>query len=336
MNLDNNKMLQEELCVHFDTNEHRIPIDVFLTTGSSICKISKDFNKKFFDNHLSPEIYVVPPKNGGFIEFFNFVIINHPFEIGVSSWLCNLLLKRYTDKKLMDWIELGGNLTLDELENEVKRIKNCTDNFLMNTKVALKLYVNSLQRFIISDSDKLRTWEITPQEFRNSFEAKNNFYESCLQPKTGIKGIGVSKKHIFPVKRNDFSSQIVRLPLTEDDVYYKLQKIIITNPTIVDDNTPWTGRIASNSKKITFFMEDENFKDMLIKGLSPIKASNLDDEMLVYLEYRTTHGNNLRSKQRISAKVVYKFNDKVLQPIPGDIKIDIPQHNNNPQQLNLI
>ena len=83
-------------------------------------------------------------------------------------------------------------------------------------------------------------------------------------------------------------------------------------------------------------MEDENFKDRLIKGLSPIKASNLDDEMLVYLEYRTTHGNNLHSKQRISAKVVYKFNDKVLQPIPEDIKIDIPQHNTNPQQLNLI
>lgn len=236
----------------------------------------------------------------------------------------------------MEWIELGGNLTLDELENEVKRIKNCTDNFLINTKVALKLYVHSIQRFILSDSGKLSTWEITPQEFRNSFEAKNNFYESCLQPRTGIKGIGVSKKHIFPVKRNDFSSQIVKLPLTEDDVYYKLQKIVITNPTIVDDNTPWIGRIASNNKKIKFFMEDENFKDRLIKGLSPIKASNLDDEMLVYLEYRTTHDNNLRSKQRISAKVVYKFNDKVLQPIPDDIKIDIPQQNANPQQLKLI
>lgn len=336
MNIANNEIMQEELCIHFDTSEHRIPIDVFVTTGSSIHKISKDFNKKFFDNHLSPEIYVVPPKNGGFIEFFNFVVINHPVDIYISSWFCNLLIKRYTDKKLTEWIDIGANLTLDELEKEIKRLKNCKDNFLLNTKIALKLYIIALQQFIQSNSDKLKEWNITPYEFRNSFEAKNSFYESCLQPNTGIRGLGFSRKHRFPVKRNDFSSQIVKLPTTEDDIYYKLQKVIITNPTIVDDNTPWTGRIASTNKKITFYMEDENFKDKLIKGLSPLKESNLDDEMLVYFEYRTIYGKNLRSKQVVSAKIVYKFNDKILQPIPEDIKIDIPQQNANPQQLKLI
>ena len=336
MNVDGKKILQEELCVHFDTNEHRIPIDVFLTTGSSIHKISKDFNKKFFDNHLSPEIYVIPSGNGGFIEFFNFVIANHPLEVGISSWFCNLLIKRYSDKKLMEWIDIGANLTLDELEKEIKRLKKCKDNFTLNTRVALKLYISSLQKFILSSSDKLKEWNITPQEFRNSFEAKNSFYESCLQPNTGIKGIGFSRRHIFSIKRNDFSSQIIKLPMTEDDIYYKLQKVIITNPTIVDDNTPWTGRIASTNKKITFYMEDENFKDKLIKGLSPLKESNLDDEMLVYLEYRIIHGKNLRSKQVISAKIVYKFNDKILTPIPENIQIDIPQQDVNPQQMRLI
>lgn len=336
MNEKNNEVLQEELCVHFDTNEHRIPLDVFLATGSSIHKISKDFNKKIFDNHLSPEIYVIPPKNGGFIEFFNFIVINHPVEVCISSWFCNLLVKRYTDKKLTEWIDIGTNLTLDELEKEIKHLQKCKDNFILNTKIALKLYINLLQRFILSNSDKLKEFDITPQEFRNSFEAKNNFYESCLQPNTGIKGIGFNRKHVFPIKRNDFSSYIIKLPVTEDDVYYKLQKVIITNPTIVDDNTPWTGRIASTNKKITFYMEDENFKDKLIKGLSPLKESNLDDEMLVYLEYRTIYGKNLRQKQIISAKIVYKFNDKFLLPIPENIQIDIPQQNANPQQLNLI
>lgn len=336
MNVENDKTLQEELCIHFDTNEHRIPIDVFVTTASSIHKIAKDFNKKFFDNHLSPEIYVIPPKNGGFIEFFNFIVINHPIETYISSWFCNLLIKRYTDKKLTEWVDIGANLTLDELEKEIQRLKNCKDSFLLNTKVALKLYIITLQQFIQSNSDKLKELNITPQEFRNSFEAKNNFYESCLQPNTGIKGLGFSKKHIFSVKRNDFSSQIIKLPMTEDDVYYKLQKVIITNPTIVDDNTLWIGKIASNNKKIKFSMDDEYFKDKLIKGQFPIKSSNLDDEMLIYFEYRTIHDSKLRSRLSISAKTVYSFNNKEIHPLPDNIKEEIPQQYENPNQMRLI
>ncbi len=70
--------------------------------------------------------------------------------------------------------------------------------------------------------------------------------------------------------------------------------------------------------------------------LSPLKESNLDNEILVYFEYRTISDKNLRSKQVVSTKIVYKFNDKILQPISEDIKIDIPQQNANPQQLKLI
>ena len=129
---------------------------------------------------------------------------------------------------------------------------------------------------------------------------------------------------------------LYQIPLTEDDVYYKLQKVIITNPTIVDDNTPWNGRIAYNNKKIKFSMDDEYFKDKLIKGMFPFKSSNLDDEMLIYFEYRTIHDSNLKSRLSISAKTVYSFNNKELHPVPNNIKEEIVQNDENPNQLKLI
>lgn len=336
MNKENDDVLQEELCIHFDTDEHQIPLDVFLTTGMTVGKISKEFNKKFFDNKITPEIYVIPPKNGGFMEILNLIVSTHPIEVGISGWFLNFLLKRYTDKSIKEWADKVGCAAFDEIEKEIKRVLEAKDNMLMDAKIALKLYMYSLSSFILTDTETLRKWDITPMEFRDSFEAKNNFYESCLQPNTGIKGIGCSRKHCFAVKRSEFSKHITKLPSTEDDVYYKLQKVIITNPTIVDDNTPWTGRLASNNKKITFHMKDDNFKDKLIKGLCPIKSSNLDDEMIVYFEYRTLYGKNLKPRQVISANIVYSFNQKQLLPIPEGLKIEIPQKNENPTQMNLI
>lgn len=333
---EKNNVIKEELCIHFDTDEHQIPLDVFLVTGSTINTITKEFNKKIFAGKISPKIYVVPSKNGGFIEIFNLFVTEHPLEIGVSSWFLNFILERYTDRSIKGWADKIANLAFDEIEKEIERIKKTKDNALMNTKIALKLYIYSLCSFISSDTDSLKKWQITPSENRNLFMAKNEFYESCLQPNTGIKGIGFNRKHYFSVKRTEFSNHIAKIPLTEDDVYYKLQKVIITNPTIVDDNTPWNGRIACNNKKIKFSMDDEYFKDKLIKGMFPFKSSNLDDEMLIYFEYRIMHDSNLKSRLSISAKTVYSFNNKELHPIPSNIIEEIVQNDENPNQLKLI
>ncbi len=336
MNHKNEESFQEELCIHFDTDQHQIPLDVFLTTGISINKISKEFSKKFFDNKLNPEIYVVPPENGGFLEILDLIVSNHPVEVAVSGWFLNFLSERYTDNSLKAWADKTGCLIFDELEKEIKRILKAKDNMLMDAKIALKLYMYSLSNFILADINTLKNWNMTPREFRDSFEAKNNFYESCLQPNTGIKGVGCCRKHYFAVKRNEFSNHITKLPANDDDVYYKLQKVIITNPTIVDDNTPWTGRLVSSNKKITFYMKDENFKDKLIKGLCPLKSSNLDDEMLIYFEYRTVYGKNLKPRVITSANIVYSFNEKQLIPIPDGLMIELPQKDENPAQMKLL
>lgn len=71
-------------------------------------------------------------------------------------------------------------------------------------------------------------------------------------------------------------------------------------------------------------MDDEYFKDLLAKGLCPIKETNHIDEMIINFEYRTIQNQNMSKTNKISAHKVYFFNDKEIAPIPNGLSIDIP------------
>lgn len=329
-----NNVISDNFCVHFNTEEHRILIDVFVTTAGSIHNISKEINQKLFNNKLTPEIYIIPAENGGFIEWLNFQMINHPAEIIIGKFLVDFILKRISDKDLTEWAKEVLGTTWDEGIKELEKIKNDTENFVLNTEIAFKLYLYTITKFLFSDTLKLKQWNINPQDFPSAFIAKNKFYETCLQPNNGIKGIGYTKEHSFPVKRNEFTSYMTKVHV-DDDVHYKLQKIIITNPTIVDSDDPWIGRNIIQNKKIKFNMDDIYFKQLIMGGQCPIKSTNQDDEMIAYFEYRTIYQENMKTKQIISAKKVYQYNDRIFDDIPNTLQLDHDYDFSDTDQPNL-
>lgn len=56
----------QELCIHFDTNEHRISLDDFVTTVSSYEIIANNIAESVFDIKKGVKIYILPPKAGSF------------------------------------------------------------------------------------------------------------------------------------------------------------------------------------------------------------------------------------------------------------------------------
>ncbi len=333
MNLTKSK-LSDDLCIHFDTDEHRIPVDVFVNTATSVLGISREMNKKLFNNKLKTEIYIIPAEHGGFIELLNYSIQNHPAEIIVGKFIIDFILKKVSDRDIKDWAEKILGIVWDEFVDELKKIKNDTESFALNTKIAFYLYLYIIKMFLFSNTETLNKNKIHPQDFPNSFIAKNKFYETCLQPNNGIKGIGYLKEHSFPVKRNEFTSYMAKVHVN-DDIHYKLQKIIITNPTIVDSDDPWIGKSITQNKKIRFNMDDIYFKKIIMEGQCPIKSTNQDDEMVAYFEYRTIHYENMKKRQIISAKKVYQYNDRIFDKIPETLHFDSDYDFAEDNQLNL-
>lgn len=335
MSENQNNKISQEMCVHFDTNEHQIPVDLFVTTACSIEKISKELNKKVFNNKLSSQFYIMAPQKGGVIEWLNCVLINHPTEIGVGTFILNFISLRYTNKSLKEWAEKVLKISFDELEKEVKSLNTKKNEVIINSKIAIKLYIYAVFSFLFGDNDDLKKQNILPINFQSSFEAKNSFYERCLQPNNGVKGVGFEVKHKFPIKRNAFAKYIAKISPRDDDVYYRLQRIKVSNPTVDDSQTLWTGKIVPTNKTIKFSMDDEYFKDLLAKGLCPIKETNHIDEMIINFEYRTVQNRNMSKTTKISAKKVYFFNNKEISPIPTGMVIDIPITEENLNQFAL-
>ncbi len=334
MEQNKNNFLSDNLCIHFDTNEHKIPIDVFVAAVNSVHNISKEISQKLFDNNIKAEIYIIPAEKGGFIEWLNYLLINHPAEIIIGKFGADFILKRISDKDLENWGKEILGIAWDECVRELKKIKENSENFALNTEIAFKLYLYAITRFLFYDTAKLKQWNINPQDFPAAFIAKNQFYETCLQPNNGIKGIGYTRNHSFPVKRNEFTSYMAKVHV-DDEVYYKLQKVVITNPTIVDSDDPWIGKIITQNKKIKFNMDDTYFKKLVMGGLCPIKSTNQDDEMIAYFEYRTIHYEDMKTKRIISAKKVYQYNDKIFEKIPDTLHFDFNYDVSNIDQPNL-
>ena len=60
------KSQTQELCIHFDTEEHRIGLDEFVLTVSSYETIANNIAESIFDIKKGVKIYILPPKAGSF------------------------------------------------------------------------------------------------------------------------------------------------------------------------------------------------------------------------------------------------------------------------------
>lgn len=329
------KIVSDDINIHFDVLEHSVSLDVFKQTAFSLEKIAKNLNRSLFNNSLDVIIYISAPKKGSVLEILNLILINYPAEVLITTYLSNLISKRFFNKSITEIVDNLGNKFIDTSIDETNRLNSTKNEISINIEIALLLLKEAILNIFKYNNEELEKYDINGKTTKKIIEAKNDFYKVCIKSENNIKALGFDNTDNFPIKKKEFMSHIVDLDNLSNSIY-KLHKVIIVSPVIVDgDNGVWRTKILGNNNSLSFFMDDEDFKNSIFSGTRPIKITNKDDELTVYVEYKTYTDEKGRLKEKRSAIKVYSYNNTEIAPIPKELQFDIPNKKRNPNQFNL-
>ncbi|GEM_PF-3388413 len=314
----------KELCIHFDTDEHQITLDLFEQTLNSYKIISNDIAENIFDIKSGFKIYVLPPKNGGFKILLK-IIMENPAILGMASaltydvivGLVKGLTKNLNNDKFKDGFtpELGAEVLGETIQGFVSKTASEVETLDAKIKSEYK-------------SKKNINIDIAKKE-------KADFYGSCIKNKN-IKGIGFSNEHIFPLKRCDFVARAIPPTIKPLPERIELKELIIVKSVNTDEKLQWDFKDANTNESFSASIEDNDFNTMILNGQCPLKRKATPDKILALVKFYKKLENGKEKKDAYIVSEVYKFNRKKLKERPKGLRINKPKREKtNPDQLHL-
>ena len=290
----------ETLCVHFDTENHYITLDEFVQTLNTYEKIAKNFTEDLLEVKNGVKVYVLPPKNGGFV-------------ITIALWLTGTVAATI----------LSAILT-PEIQGLVKGLTKNSKKFPNGYELGTggEILGEMITGFIEQTSDEIKDLEKYIPEKKNidiAIKAKADFYNMCSRDKK-IRGLGFSEEHNFPLKRSDFISRAVAPTVKPLPVKEELRELIVVKPVNVDEDLQWDLKDKNTKESLTVKMQDEDFKAMLLNGQCPQRQYATPDIITARVEFHDNLKNGKESKSEHIITDVYLFNNKPLKPIPKNLK----------------
>lgn len=236
-------MKQSLIQFHYDVEEHYISSDQFIRAINCSKAVLDDVNRYCFNNKLKYQIVVAPPQPGTLLET---LIVTGGVAGGavLGEFTCGYL-EGLLGKSVKDIAIDFGKETKDALSERRRIISN--------------ILAESAVNFIRKSPKELQKLDTPFLEFRDSLEAKNNFYTSChLNNK--IKGLGFDSSSSFEIKAQNFPKFIMPVPdEPEDDVWLsEISRVTIHSPNwIRSDSRQWKG--SEKGTTVFFSIEDETF-----------------------------------------------------------------------------
>lgn len=276
--------------LHFDTKENYLTIEEFQTFYKVVSDIIENMNEEICFSKLEYKLVIIPPKEGSFLDTIGILV-----PVGFVVWT---VLISDVGKGFIRG--LTGKEPEYHAEDIGKFIKDFVITFLKKEKI---------------DNSEIN--------ITKSLEAKNLFYNTCINSNY-INGVGFDDTHNFPISRDQFPQYIVKLTEEEkeEEDFCKYHTVIIVSPVIVENSKQqWNAKIKETDLKITFYMEDEKFKNDCLKGKYPFRKSANDDEMVVKVKYSPIKNKDGRLKSVVK---VYSFNDQKIESLPNDAVFDQP------------
>ena len=327
---ENINKYSQDFFVHFNVSDQKLTIEEFYQTAKTVQNLTDIFNQLFFDSAPTFAVYVRPPRNGSFIETFIISAVG-----SATVWVLKEIFKEYFSG-FFD--ELAGK----ELNNlgikHAQIIKNFLSSDLHSTKADIQSVVaittDAVRSFLSQDIHNKKLKQISRHLPIEATITKNQFYTTCANSQQ-IKGVGFTEQDFFPIKKEKFMNYVIATPLDMDyiETRYELQEITIVSPVNVEESdVKWRGEDKNTHQKITFAMHDKNFREKFLQGAFPLKQTKRDDEMLVYIAYRTTFYPNKKPQTTKEAIKVFRFNNQILDKVPTGIKLNIQNLTINPQQ----
>lgn len=331
----------QEFVIHFDVSSHRLTIDEFYETAKTIQTITDGFNELLFARKPTVEVYVRPPEKGGLVEVLELIIKEHPLVpvvvVPVGLLFLEGIIKDITGKNIGEMGQTFSAETRKIIQDMVTSTSNDLQQLKVDIPIGLELLKGSVEAFLQKEPQEIKKIEGSSKIPLDASLAKNKFYTMCA--KSGrIKGLGFSREHKFPIKQQDFIKHVVAEPIQTDVIQkrYELHEVTIIAPVNVQDSqVQWKTKDKRTGRRVSFLMEDDNFRKEFFGGLYPLKETKKDDEMLVYVEYITTIRPDGKKHEKRQAIKVYRFNEREISPVPNDIKLNVKNLTANPSQSTL-
>jgi hypothetical protein len=278
--------------IHYDVDNHFIPMSDFLTASHSAQKIIDDLNRQILGGQLRYKLVVIPPTEGTFLKTVGIVavtLVANAMVVPVASDYVLGAFEGIAEHKPSDYGKDHGralrDLTVGFFSKEVEELEKCVPHEL------------NLDR---------------------AFKSKTDFYRSC-QANDDIKGLGFDNTRNFPIRHGDFKHHMSKdrtRPLDSDFVLYDA---ILTSPVTEDKNFQWDFEDTVTGQKISAHMRDEAFKKGVLSGKYPIKQSKKSDVLKILVEYKKQEVNGEIKNKETCVETVYSFNDKTITPIPTNL-----------------
>lgn len=293
--------------IHYDVQEHSLDINVFIAAAQGVEIITGDIGEIITGNKIKYKIVILPPEEGTFRQFIGIALLS--LLAPIAPEIGSGVVKGLTGKGIGEWSEKGAEC-----------LKECVISWLEKEDSELQQILNGLPKDI---------------DLSKSIKAKNDFYITC-QNNPEITAIGFTEEDNFPVKRENFmnhvSESLFNKNLPPPLTIYKLHKLTIVSPVIMNSNAKWRVIIDTEGDRIrNMAMEDNDFFEDVLAGKYKIKESELNATMDALVRYEAINGSDKYNS--FSIVTVYRINEIVIAKIPENIHFDESSLNKDPQQL---
>lgn len=312
------------LPIHFDLPAHAIPLGTFVRTAQQAEAIIRSLNKELFDGKLKYEILVLPPQEGTFLTKLGIYLVGSAWIAVVWTILESDIGKGFiqglTTHEPAYWAEQAGEairemiVSEDDLES-VEDISEQTKDDETKCFAAANILVEAIISFLQKDAAELESIGITTTRFRDSFAARNEFYEACIEVPE-IRAVGFEDKPVFPIKRSDFTRlQIPLSPEKDENDQPWITGIVdlkVTSPNWEkeDRQRSWKGKNAQGQER-HFRIEDEHFWGL-------VKAKKLNTHIIDTIKVQWAFQEKDKKPKNFRVLRVLEFNGDILSKALDD------------------
>lgn len=242
---------------------HAIPLATFVRTAEQTEAVIRALSGVLFQGELRIELVVLPPEEGSFRARLGVWVAAGLAAVwaGIESDVGKGLIRGLTGEEPAHWSQLLGEKVrwiVEDLTDPDQRPVPDEEEF------AARVVSEIATSFLSRDNDDLARAGIGQRQFREAFEAKNEFYRACVDAPQ-VRAIGFSEEADFPIQRSDFVRLQTVLPAKEDDDvdhpwFAETTTVKVTSPNWDrnDRGRRWKGRDQQGRDRL-FLIEDEGF-----------------------------------------------------------------------------
>jgi hypothetical protein len=311
------------LPIHFDLPSHAIPLETFVRTAEQAEAIIISLNRELFDGKLRYEILVLPPQEGTFKSSIGVHLLGGWIAVWTftESDIGQAFIRGLTLEEPAHWAEKIGSaireqIVSDDDDETVGEADDASVDHGTKGHAAAEFLVDVAKSFLQTDVAELESVGITTTRFRDSYSARNEFYDACAAT-PDIRAVGFEDGPVFPIDRSEFARlQVVLPPLKDDDDepwHTDIVDLKVTSPNWEreDRQRSWKAKDAKGRERL-FRIEDEQFW-----GLA--KAERLNIHIMDTIKVQWAFQGKVNSPKNIRVLRVLEFNgDPMSEPLDHD------------------